>query len=147
MCLFGFFGGFVSVNDTGIVFRWRPAQDTIDEIQANNNSKPAKSPADLVQQLKQRGLVFADGARAERYIDNIGYYRLSAYMYPFLAEPKTAHQYKTGITFDRVLRLYRFDKKLRVLLFNEIEKIEVAFRDAVVNTITDSTGDIFFCLS
>ena len=63
-------------------------------------SKPAKSPADLVQQLKQRGLAIADEARAERYIDNIGYYRLSAYMYPFLAEPKTAHQYKPGITFD-----------------------------------------------
>ena len=62
----------------------------------------------------------------------------------FLAEPKTAHQYKPGITFDRVLRLYRFDKKLRVLLFNEIEKIEVAFRAAVVNTITDRTGDIFW---
>ena len=107
-------------------------------------SKPAKSPADLVQQLKQRGLAIADEARAERYIDNIGYYRLSAYMYPFLAEPKTAHQYKPGITFDRVLRLYRFDKKLRVLLFNEIEKIEVAFRAAVVNTITDRTGDIFW---
>ena len=107
-------------------------------------TKPAKSPADLVQQLKQRGLAIADEARAERYIDNIGYYRLSAYMYPFLAEPKTAHQYKSGITFDRVLRLYRFDKKLRVLLFNEIEKIEVAFRAAVVNTITDRTGDIFW---
>lgn len=107
-------------------------------------TKPAKSPADLVQQLKQRGLIIADEARAERYIDNIGYYRLSAYMYPFLSAPKTAHQFKTGVTFDRVLRLYRFDKKLRVLLFNEIEKIEVAFRAAVVNTITDRTGDIFW---
>lgn len=107
-------------------------------------TKPAKSPADLVQQLKQRGLIIADEAHAERYIDNIGYYRLSAYMYPFLSVPKTAHQFKTGVTFDRVLRLYRFDKKLRVLLFNEIEKIEVAFRAAVVNTITDRTGDIFW---
>lgn len=107
-------------------------------------TKPAKSPADLVQQLKQRGLIIADETRAERYIDNIGYYRLSAYMYPFLSAPKTAHQFKTGVTFDRVLRLYRFDKKLRILLFNEIEKIEVAFRAAVVNTITDRTGDIFW---
>lgn len=102
------------------------------------------SPADLVKQLKQRGLAIADEARAERYIYNIGYYRLSAYVYPFLAEPKTAHQYKPGITFDRVLRLYRFDKKLRVLLFNEIEKIKVAFRAAIVNTVTDMTGDIFW---
>ena len=107
-------------------------------------TKPAKSPKDLVIQLKQRGLIIKDEMRAERYLDNIGYYRLSAYMYPFLKDPKTAHQYKPGVTFDQVLRLYRFDKKLRVILFNEIEKIEVAFRAAVVNTITDMTGDIFW---
>lgn len=65
-------------------------------------------------------------------------------MYPFLTEPKTNHEYKPGITFDRVLRLYRFDKKLRVLLFNEIEKIEVAFRAAMVSTIIERTGDIFW---
>ena len=55
-------------------------------------TKPAKSPADLVKQLKQRGLAISDEARAEHYIDNIGYYRLSAYMYPFLSEPKSAHR-------------------------------------------------------
>ena len=107
-------------------------------------TKPAKSSKDLVIQLKQRGLIIKDEMRAERYLDNIGYYRLSAYMYPFLKDPKTAHQYKPGVTFDQVLRLYRFDKKLRVILFNEIEKIEVAFRAAVVNTITDMTGDLFW---
>ena len=107
-------------------------------------TKPAKSPKDLVNQLKQRGLIIKDEARAERYIQNIGYYRLSAYMFPFLKDPKTAHQYKPGVTFDQVLRLYRFDKKLRVVLFNEIEKIEVAFRAAMVNTMTNRTGDIFW---
>lgn len=60
------------------------------------------------------------------------------------SQTKHVHQYKQGITFDRVLRLYRFDKKLRVMLFNEIEKIEVAFRAAIVNTVTDMTGDIFW---
>ena len=33
--------------------------------------------------------------------------------------------------------LYRFDKKLRLLLFNEIEKIEIAVRCAVVNFGTE----------
>ena len=32
---------------------------------------------------------------------------------------------------------YRFDKKLRLLLFNEIEKIEVPVRCAIVNFGTD----------
>lgn len=72
------------------------------------------------------------------------YYRLSAYMFPFLKDPKTAHQYKPGVTFNQILRLYRFDKKLRVLLFNEIEKIEVAFRSCVVDTMVNRTGDNFW---
>lgn len=107
-------------------------------------TKPTKSPEDLVQQLKQRGLIIKDEERAERYIRNIGYYRLSAYMFPFLKDPKAAHKFKPGVTFDHVLCLYRFDKKLRILLFNEIEKIEVAFRAAMVDTMTNRTGDIFW---
>ena len=63
---------------------------------------------------------------------------------PFLSIPKTDHQFKPGTTFDNVLDLYRFDKKLRVLLFNEIEKIEIAFREAVANVAAEMTGDIFW---
>ena len=47
-------------------------------------------------------------------------------MYPLLKMPKTAHLYKEGSTFKKVMMLYRFDKKLRLLMFNEIEKIEIA---------------------
>ena len=45
-------------------------------------------------------------------------------MYPLLKMPKTAHLYKEGSTFKNVMMLYRFDKKLRLLMLNEIEKIE-----------------------
>ena len=64
--------------------------------------------------------------KAEDYLDNIGYYRLSAYMYPLLKTPKTAHVFKNDATFTKVMMLYRFDKKLRLLMFNEIEKIDNA---------------------
>ena len=107
-------------------------------------TKGYSSPFDLVQLLKSRGLVINDEQRAEAYIQNIGYYRLSAYMLPFLTMPKTNHIFKPGVTFDNVLDLYRFDKKLRVLLFNEIEKIEIAFREAVANVTARMSGDIFW---
>ncbi len=107
-------------------------------------SKPYKSEKELVELLKQRGLVINNDERAIRYLRHIGYYRLSAYMYPFLAKPKTDHKFKQHITFDQVLRIYRFDKKLRMMLFNEIEKIEIAFRCAVVNTVTHRAGDKFW---
>lgn len=37
-------------------------------------------------------------------------------MFPFLRLAKTDHKFKTGVSFDNVLDLYRFDKKLRVLI-------------------------------
>ena len=43
---------------------------------------------DLVTLLKSRGLTIDDPAKAERYLEYIGYYRLSAYMYPLLQIPK-----------------------------------------------------------
>lgn len=39
--------------------------------------------ANLVSLLESRGVVISDEAKAVRYLDSIGYYRLSAYMYPF----------------------------------------------------------------
>ena len=106
--------------------------------------KPYTSPHDLVSLLQSRGLCINDTTRAERYLDYIGYYRLSAYMYPLLQMPKEQHVYKAGASFDQVLMLYRFDKKLRLLIFNEIEKIEVAVRSAIVNTGSEFTGDPFW---
>ena len=88
--------------------------------------------ADLMTLLKSRGLVISDEDKAVRYLESIGYYRLSAYMYPFLKVPKETHQYKNGTTFQQVLNLYRFDKKLRMLLLNEIEKVEIAIRRAIM---------------
>ncbi|MCC8117552.1 MAG: Abi family protein [Bacteroidales bacterium] len=85
-----------------------------------------------------------DVRKCEDYIRNIGYYRLSGYLYPFLSEPKTNHIYKPDASFDAAISLYRFDKKLRMLLFNEIEKIEVAFRSAMANIVASSTRNPFW---
>lgn len=89
-------------------------------------TKRFESSENLVNLLESRGLQIYDRNKAIQYLDNIGYYRLSAYMYPLLKMPKTAHLYKEGSSFKKVMMLYRFDKKLRLLMFNEIEKIEIA---------------------
>lgn len=65
-------------------------------------------------------------------------------MYPLFISPKELHIFKVDTSFDKVLRLYRFDKKLRLLLFNEIEKIEIAVRNSIVNSGCEMTGDSFW---
>ena len=103
-----------------------------------------ESSENLVNLFESRGLQICDRNKAIQYLDNIGYYRLSAYMYPLLKMPKTAHLYKEGSTFKKVMMLYRFDKKLRLLMFNETEKIEIAIRRAVMQITADMTGNPFW---
>ena len=109
-----------------------------------NFGKDYKTPRELVTLLENRGLIINDRQKAQLYLESIGYYRLSAYMHPLLKTPKTLHLYKAGATFNKVMMLYRFDKKLRLLLFNEIEKIEIAVREAVMNMTAEWTGDIYW---
>ena len=107
-------------------------------------NKTYTSPIEIVALLKARGLYIESAQRVEHYIRNIGYYRISAYLYPLLQLPKGAHRYKAGSTFEDALNLYRFDKKLRLFLFNEIEKIEIALRSTLANIVTEETGNIFW---
>lgn len=107
-------------------------------------NKSYTTPTDIVQLLRKRGLEFTDENKAEHHITHIGYYRLSAYLYPLLSEPKSYHRFKIKSTFDSAMSLYRFDKKLRMFLFNEIEKIEVAFRSAIANIVAEETDNIFW---
>lgn len=107
-------------------------------------TKKYESSENLVGLLVSRGLWVDDKNKAARYLDNIGYYRLSAYMYPFLRMPKSAHRYKDNATFGKVMMLYRFDKKLRMLMFNEIEKVEIAIRRSVMQIPAEMIGNPFW---
>jgi abortive infection bacteriophage resistance protein len=93
-------------------------------------TKPPLPIADQIKLLESRGLVIKDKQKAEKYLANISYYRLSAYMYPFkdLATDKFAN----GTTFEKVLDLYLFDRELRVLVFDAIERVEIAFRTQLI---------------
>lgn len=106
--------------------------------------KTYTSPSAIIALLKERGLEIDNIQRAEHYIRNIGYYRLSAYMYPLLQIPKEKHLFKPKSKFQDALNLYRFDKKLRLLLFNEIEKVEIALRSALANIVSEETDNIFW---
>ena len=109
-----------------------------------NFIKPYSSPEQIVQILKTRGMLMEDEQKVENYLMNIGYHRLSAYIYPFYKNPKEDLLLKVGTTFKQALTLYRFDKKLRILLFNEIEKIEVAIRSILANVGCQELNDKYW---
>ena len=102
--------------------------------------KPALSHRQMVEQLTQRGLDVPDRQRAERYLRHIGYYRLSPYMIPFQAHDGT-HEFHPGTSFDDVLGLYVFDRHLRLLVLDAVERVEVAVRASLTDIMSTQAGD------
>lgn len=74
-------------------------------------------------------MVVEDHDYAKHYLKNINYYRLSAYWLPFEIDHSN-HRFKPGTRFEDVLQHYNFDRELRLLLLDAIERIEVAVRTA-----------------
>jgi len=95
-------------------------------------SKPAVSIPDQIQKLKDRGLSFSNEVKACHYLSNISFYRLRAYTYPFQDNTDPNHPFKQKISFEEIISLYVFDRKLRLLIFDAIEKIEIALRTQII---------------
>ena len=102
--------------------------------------KPAQSIDQHLDTLRQRGLAILDEARARHYLGNISYYRLSAYTRPFYRPGQTDHIFLDGTSFDDALHLYVFDRELRLLLLDAIERLEVALRAQLTNTLAEHHG-------
>lgn len=91
--------------------------------------KPARSIAQQIALLQSRGLLIPDVTKAQHALQYISYYRLRAYWLPFeQSAPNPNHLLVSGTTLDQVLSLYDFDRRLRLLLLDGIELIEVAAR-------------------
>ncbi|WP_200881982.1 Abi family protein [Nitrincola sp. A-D6] len=72
-------------------------------------------------------MIIDDKAKAEFYLSQLNYYRFAAYCLPFEQDHAT-HRFRQGTTFDTVLNLYIFDRELRLLVLDAIERVEVSLR-------------------
>ena len=96
--------------------------------------------------LEERGLVITDQAVARHYLNHIGYYRLSGYTLPFqiCGIESDLHQFKPNVKFEDILDLYIFDRKLRLLTMDAIERIEISVRAALSNMIAQNHGSHWY---
>lgn len=119
--------------------------------------KPWKSHEDQLALLVSRGLEVTDHTKAVECLRRIGYYRLSGYWYPFrersgllilldehgrkpakkqLKETRIAlDDFRHGAAFENAVQLYVFDKKLRLLALDALERIEIALRVDISHTL------------
>ncbi|MCX6148409.1 MAG: Abi family protein [Candidatus Kapabacteria bacterium] len=116
--------------------------------QENLNSKikfdkEAKNYDEQIEILLNRGMTFKNKSKAKFILENISYYRLSGYWYQYYKslEDKT---FKIEIDFDDCFNTYCFDKELRKILIEELEKIEVSIRAKISYNLSNKYGGFWF---
>lgn len=112
--------------------------------------KPHKTYAELTRLLTERGMDIGDERRAHRKLSQVGYYRLSGYWYPCrtprtdergkqitspAGKPLRSDHFAPHTAFHDVCNLYLFDKHLRLLALDAIERIEVHLRTVVAHEV------------
>ena len=103
-------------------------------------NRPWKSFAEQLELLNSRGMVVTDEPAALDYLERVGYYRLSAYWYPFRKfevvqdfgtsrlTTRAIDDFHLDTQFVDAVHLYLFDKQLRLYLADALERIEISLR-------------------
>ncbi|MDR1996907.1 MAG: Abi family protein [Candidatus Margulisbacteria bacterium] len=100
-----------------------------------------KPPLSFEQQadlLIGRGLI-ADKAFLVKRLQQVNYYRLSGYLYPY-RQPDNTFQADTA--FEKIWRHYTFDRRLRLrlIVMDAIERVEVSIKTQLVYALSMQTG-------
>lgn len=93
--------------------------------------KKPTSIAEQIELLKSRGLIIDSESEAFHYLSHVSYYRLGEYWHSMQAD-KVTHTFKPNSIFSDVILLYNFDRELRLLIFDTIEKIEISLRTKLI---------------
>lgn len=99
-----------------------------------------KSPLTYAQQvalLQSRGLVINNSNDASKFLQQVNYYRLSAYCIPF-QNPRDI--FFPGTTFEKIVELYRLDEELRNNFLAMLSPVEVFLRTLIVYELSHKKG-------
>lgn len=95
--------------------------------------KPAATIEQHVDLLRSRGMK-VDVALAHQWLANVSYYRLSAYWYPariMESNGRRRDNFLPGTTFKAAVDLYEADRKLRTLVHDGMERVEITMRTRI----------------
>lgn len=93
--------------------------------------------------MRSRGLTISDEALAAWILETVGYYRLAGYLYPFRASARDAghsssmilEEFRPGTEIAHAAALVEFDRSLRLLVLDAVERIEVAVRTRIAHVL------------
>lgn len=102
--------------------------------------KKAYTIEQQIARLKSNGMTFDNEEKAKEILLDVGYYRLGFYSFPYEIKfpclEHRDHKLKPGTTFKSVYDLYEFDTRLRRILLNALDRIEVNIRTKLIYNIS-----------
>lgn len=106
-------------------------------------TKRPKNIQEQIELLKSRNMIFRDESQAFHLLSNISYYRLKGYWWEMQVD-KISHQFANGSYFEDVIELYNFDRRFRLIMFNAIERIEIALRTKMIYHLSLGYGSEWY---
>lgn len=109
---------------------------------------PPLSDYDLAQRMIEHGLICQDENERqalEKFIKSVGYYRLEEYTWPHRLvlsskENKRSSKFKKKVTFRKIKNTYLFDRRLRILLMDAMERFEIALKNRITQILTQASA-------
>lgn len=87
--------------------------------------------------LANRGMTFNDKQIARQYLGSISYFRLKYYWID-MVDAET-DDFKQEVSFESVIERYELDKRLRLILFDAIDTLEVGLRTKIITVLSLAT--------
>lgn len=106
-------------------------------------NKLPKTVEEQIKLLLERGMLFKNIDNAPHFLKNISYYRLKGYWWEMQSD-KVNHKFKPNNYFEDVIDLYNFDRHLRLIIFDAIERIEVALRTKLIYHLSLAFGPLWY---
>ncbi|TYL46583.1 Abi family protein [Marinomonas sp. IMCC 4694] len=105
-------------------------------------NKPAITPEQQLTLLEKRGLTIFNHSRALAFLRSVSFFRLTPYMRPF--QENAQHNFIAGTCFRQLVEIYDFDRRLRLLVMDAIERAEVAIRGHISNHMGTAYGSHWY---
>ena len=106
-------------------------------------NKPAYTITEQIALLKKRGMLFRNETEASQCLNDIGYYRLKGYWWD-MQQDHVQHIFNPNTYFEGVIERYHFDRQLKLILFDAIERIEINVRAKMIYHLSVQYGGLWY---
>lgn len=86
---------------------------------------------------------FRNETQAPHFLENISYYRLKGYWWDMQTD-LSSHNFEPDSFFEDIIERYNFDRHLRLILFDAVERIEIALRTQMIYHLSLSYGPCWY---